>query len=111
MARRASSPRPLNVPDQEAIEVTVPRGAIRAECFMLCDGAHAVEGKLYVLGGGWNELKAPQLPWEHTAAIAVRLAIPWVDANQQLPLRLEVVDEDEVPIVPEPLLAQFTVGR
>lgn len=78
---------------------------------MLCDGAHALEGKLYILGGGWSALNVPLFPWFHSVAIAVRLAVPWIDANQPHALRLEVVDDDERPIVPEPLSAQLEVGR
>ncbi len=92
-------------------------GYIRAECFMVCDGAQAVGGKLFILGGGWDRLMIGAFPLKHGLHLAVKLAIPAIDANQPLPLRVEVADENGRPPLEEngepfqPLLGQLEVGR
>ena len=47
---------------------------------LLCDFAEAVNGKLYVMGGGWNILFAPGQPV--TMSVAAVLAVPWDRTNQ-----------------------------
>ena len=41
---------------------------------LLCDFAEAVNGKLYVMGGGWNVLFAPGQPV--TMSVAAVVAVP-----------------------------------
>lgn len=92
-----------------SLQAVVP--TLRAECFMICDGVQAVQGKLYVLGGGWDRLFVAKFPTEHTVSLAVKLAIPFQDTNERLPLRMEVLGEDGQPVVPEPLSAEVEAGR
>ena len=56
---------------------------------MLADAAHAVGGKLYVLGGGWSVQYAPG-PF----AIALKIEVPWSLAEDTHTLRIELLDED-----------------
>jgi hypothetical protein len=82
---------------------------------MLCDGAQAVNGKLYILGGGWNVTGPAPTP----SAIAVLVRVPWDEANRRHRLRLELVTEDGAPVTvggpdgQQPVLinAEFEVGR
>ena len=62
---------------------------------LLADAAQEVNGKLYVLGGGWS-VTGPALP---PMAIAIKLDVPWSAANEQHQFLLELVDQDghEVP--------------
>ena len=53
---------------------------------LLCDFAEAVNGKLYVMGGGWNILFAPGQPV--TMSVAAVIAVPWDRTNQQHELSL-----------------------
>ena len=78
---------------------------------MLADAAQAVNGKLYILGGGWSVL--------HQAApfaIALKIEVPWSEATDEHRLRLDLLDEDgRVVLGPEgePLVtvdANFTTG-
>lgn len=98
-----------------------PTGSIRstypkaAECevkvtMMLADAAQAVEGKLYILGGGWS-ITSPGAPM----AIAIKVEVPWTQANVRHTLRLALFNEDEQPIVigdqTVEMGGEFEVGR
>lgn len=82
---------------------------------LLADSAQAVEGKLFILGGGWSMLGPEPSP----IAIAVKVEVPWSDANAKHELRIELVNEDgnavsiETPIGEQnvEIRAPFEVGR
>lgn len=82
---------------------------------MLCDAAQAVNGKLYVLGGGWNIIGPEPSP----TGIAILVRVPWDEANRRHRLRLELVTEDGQPVhldgpkglQPVQISAEFEVGR
>jgi hypothetical protein len=57
---------------------------------MLADAAQEVNGKLYVLGGGWS-VTGPDLP---PMAIAIKLDVPWSAANEEHQFTLELIDQD-----------------
>jgi hypothetical protein len=59
---------------------------------MLCDAAESVGGKLYILGGGWSQVLRPHQPTN--MALAIKLGIPWTDANRPITLRAELLTED-----------------
>lgn len=59
---------------------------------LLCDAADTVNGKLYVLGGGWSVIFAPDTPAPTT--LAVKLAVPWDQTNRQIRLVARLLDED-----------------
>lgn len=80
---------------------------------MLVDAVQALDGKLYILGGGWN-VRGPQpTPF----GIAVLIDVPWEEANRKHRFALHLVDEDGRPYVAEgadtPLQigGEFEVGR
>jgi hypothetical protein len=82
---------------------------------LLADSAQAVEGKLYVLGGGWSIIGPQPAPM----ALAVKIEVPWSDANIPHQVKVELLDEDGQPIMvdtpdgeqPIEVSAQFEVGR
>ena len=82
---------------------------------LLADAAQAVGGKLYILGGGWSITGPDPTPM----AIAMKIEVPWTDANRSHKLRLALLDEDERPVMlPTPTGDQpfeihipFEVGR
>ena len=85
---------------------------IRVECFLLCDAAQEVGGKLFILGGGWDGLVASSFPWTHPHfAIAMRLAVPWVEANRPRQFRIHLRDEDGNEVLRDPMEGGFNVGR
>jgi hypothetical protein len=78
---------------------------------MLADSAQAVDGKLYILGGGWSVTGPDPAP----SALAIKIEVPWVEANIQHQLVISLLDADEQPVrigdqVVE-LKGGFEVGR
>jgi hypothetical protein len=61
---------------------------------ILADAAQAVEGKLYVLGGGWSVTGPQPTPM----AIALKIDVPWDQTNTRHNWRLELLDADGEPV-------------
>lgn len=81
---------------------------------VLADAAEAVNGKHYILGGGWDRLHAAAFPVTHPSmSVALRLRVPWHDTNQAHELELDIVDADGQSILPPPGPARgsITTGR
>jgi hypothetical protein len=80
---------------------------------MLADAAQVAEGKLNVLGAGWNVTGPAPTPF----AIGIIIGVPWHHTNRQHQYRLELVDLDGNSIVLEGMDApivfeeEFEVGR
>jgi len=78
---------------------------------MLADAAQECGGKLFVLGGGWS-VTGPLIP---SMAVALKIDVPWDQANRPHHWRLELVTEDGEPVELEgqPLRVEgeFEVGR
>lgn len=80
------------------------------EWVILADSAEVVNGKLYMLGGGWEVLSVAQpFPFHHTFAIATAYRVPWNETNQlhEIDIEIQTVDGEEVL----KLGGQFEVGR
>jgi hypothetical protein len=80
---------------------------------LLCDFAEAMNGKLYIMGGGWTDLHGDS---PVTCAVAIRLDVPWDQANQQHSLSVELHGEDGEPQsdpegTPIQLVGKFVTGR
>lgn len=80
---------------------------------LLCDYAEAVNGKLYVMGGGWNILFAPGQPVSMSVAAVV--AVPWDRTNQSHELTLQLLTDDggavEMEEQPVEVTGEFELGR
>lgn len=82
---------------------------------LLCDAAQAVNGKLYILGAGWNVTGPDPAP----SAIALQIDVPWDEANRKHRLQLRLASEDgQAVLVPTPagdrpveVRAELEVGR
>ncbi len=61
---------------------------------LLSDFAQVAEGKLYVIGGGWT-LCGPG-PFQH--ALAIKVEVPWEEANRSHRLEGALFDEDMKPV-------------
>ncbi len=86
--------------------------SIRAECFIIADGAQESNGKLYVLGGGWDTIFSAAYPMQWAAvSLAIKLVIPWNLAGEPHELVVDLVNDDGVPALPESPKLQFNVGR
>jgi hypothetical protein len=92
---------------------------------LTADSVVVAEGKLFVQGGGWDQINALGLPTRHPRiGIGVLIRVPYTETNIQhaFDLRLEDPDGKEVPLGDAPPGAtkdgkvrrvggQFTVGR
>jgi len=83
---------------------------------LLADSAQAVDGKLYVLGGGWSIIGPEPSP----IAIAMKIEVPWDQANRSHLWQLELLDADGNPVSaagpdgegqPIEISGEFEVGR
>jgi hypothetical protein len=67
---------------------------------ILADAVQAAEGKLYILGGGWNITGPDPSP----SGIAIYVEVSWDMANMQHPWKLELLTSDGDPVtVPTPM--------
>ncbi len=72
---------------------------------MLCDAVQVVEGKLYMLGGGWSVIGPDPTPF----GIAMKLDVSWTELDAPHHWELFLVDEDghevvvETPDGPQPI--------
>ncbi len=82
---------------------------------LLADAAQVANGKLYILGGGWSVTWTDPTP----SAIALKIEVPWDQANRRHAVKLQLLDADGHPVRPSiPGIAQpvevtgeFEVGR
>lgn len=90
---------------------------------LLADAAQEVNGKLSILGRGWSQPAGPA-----PTAIAIKIDVPWTEANHPHPFWLTLSDEDGQAVRIGPILGgepemvseegqpvevqgQFVVGR
>lgn len=77
----------------------------------LADSAQVVGDKLYMLGGGWNFVRAPQFPVTHTMSVAVGFAVEWLETNRRHEFRIELRNEDGGGQKIAEICGQFETGR
>ncbi len=77
---------------------------------LLADHSEAVNGKLYMTGGGWNVLRLPELPHEWGFHIALGIDVAWDETNRRHDLQVNLHDPDGVELG-EGLTAEFETGR
>ena len=77
------------IPDVSEIKITM---------MIAADSAQAVDGKLYVLGGGFNHLAVSEFPATHQFDIAMMVDVPWTETNRPYEVVVELVDADGQPM-------------
>jgi hypothetical protein len=77
---------------------------------LLCDHSEAVNGKLYLTGGGWNVLRLPELPHEWSFSIGLGIDVAYHETNDPHELLVSVQDPDGVELG-DGLTANFETGR
>jgi hypothetical protein len=77
---------------------------------LLADHSEAVNGKLYMTGGGWNVLRLPELPHEWGFHIALGLDVAWDETNRRHNLQVNIHDPDGTELG-DGLSAEFETGR
>lgn len=86
--------------------------SISLDYLLVADAADAVNGKLYLLGGGWDRLKVPQLPGPPAIPfhVAVGINVPWNSTNRKLRFAIDVLDADGGEVL-QLAGGEFEVGR
>lgn len=79
---------------------------------ILCDFAEAINGKLYVMGGGWDQIQGPN---PVNCAVAVQFKVPWTQTNQKHRLAIKLLADDGPYVAPNGqhvgIDGEFEVGR
>lgn len=80
---------------------------------LLCDFAESLNGKLYIMGGGWSGYNGPN-PVD--CALGIRIGVPWNETNTKHAMVVQLVDQDNNPVVgpdgkPFETRADIEVGR
>jgi hypothetical protein len=83
---------------------------------LLCDAAQAMAGKLYVLGGGWSQVSKTGFPGGFVMALAIRVAVPWDRANEQIPISIRLLTDQGAAVTdpadnPVEAATELEVGR
>ncbi len=74
---------------------------------LLADAVQVVQGKLYVLGGGWDTLFVPGFPARFPSlGVGLRVRVPWSWADQVVVIGVDLQDEDGARVLPTAPLAQ-----
>lgn len=71
----------------------------RIDTLMLADWAEALDGKLYVMGGGFTALRLRDFDRPHRCSLAAILRVPPADAGRPIPVsaHLETADGERLP--------------
>ena len=77
---------------------------------LLADRAEAVNGKLYMVGGGFDRTYVRQLEAGVDLDVAFGILVDYMETNQRHRFELLLEDEDNRPVLPA-VQAEFEVGR
>lgn len=77
---------------------------------LLADWAEAINGKLYVQGGGWSRVAAPPMDLPGfpapvgvvNCALAIRFLVGWDEANKKHEITIKLIDSDGHGVSPMP---------
>jgi Family of unknown function (DUF6941) len=67
---------------------------VEIRVMLAADAAQAVGGKLYVLGGGFDRINMPSVPFQFRFDLAMLIEVPWVSTNQPYEVVVELLDAD-----------------
>jgi hypothetical protein len=70
---------------------------IQITAMIPADGAQAVGGKLYILGGGFDRLVMPTQPFQYRFDLAMLIEVPWNATDAPYSLLVELLDADGEP--------------
>jgi len=84
------------------------------EFLILANHIEAINGLLYISGGGWTDLHRPIIPNQGMLithfGIGISILVPWDQTNREHSLSINVEDADGIAILTAPP-APITVGR
>ena len=83
---------------------------LEIDFLMLADHAEAVNGKLYLMGGGWDRRTVVDFRQPQAFSVSVGVLIPWSLTNRPVPLTIALTDADGQSIA-APFQTNVLVGR
>ena len=83
---------------------------MEADYLLLADRAEAVNGKLYLVGGGWDRLTLATLPGPADFDVVAGVLVGYNETNTPHQVELLLEDEDNRPVL-GPIAARFELGR
>lgn len=84
--------------------------AIEIEFLLLADRAEGINGKLYLMGGGWDRLTVNNFEQPAVINLAIGILVPWTETNETHTVRIYLETEDGTPLQPD-IQGQFAAGR
>jgi hypothetical protein len=78
---------------------------------ILADRAEALNGKLYIMGGAWNEITVQDIRQPVVISFAVGILVPWNATNEQHRMTMVIEDADSVALDTFRVDSNFTAGR
>lgn len=81
-----------------------------ADYLVLADRAEAVNGKLYMVGGGWDRVGMIQIPGPADFDVALGVLVGYNETNTPHWIELALEDDDNKNVQP-PINAQFELGK
>lgn len=67
---------------------------MEADFVILADSAQVADGKISMLGGGWDRLNVRAFPTTHPMGIAMGILVPWEQTNEKHRFRVVLRNED-----------------
>lgn len=83
----------------------------RIDSLLVADHAEAINGKLYVMGGGFDTLWAPEFPHVVRFSFAALFKVPWNDTNRRLPVKGWAVRADDGTDLGWQMQGELEAGR
>lgn len=95
---------------EQPLDVPVPTDPW-IDFFILADRAEAVNGKLYMMGGGWDRYFVQNFGQPIPVSFALGILVPWHATNKQYTVIITVEDVDRHPIPSFRFEGTFVTGR
>jgi hypothetical protein len=77
---------------------------------LVADRAEAVNGKLYLLGGGWDRITLPQFPGPANFDVALGVLVGYTETNERHVFTISLEDDDNQAVL-GPIDGQIELGR
>ncbi|MCL4545107.1 MAG: hypothetical protein M1118_11005 [Chloroflexi bacterium] len=91
-------------------EEAAPLQRTEIDFIILADRAEVINGKLYMMGGGWDALVIPQFPAQVSFSIAIGILVPWAESNEVSEFMVTIHDGDGATLT-SPFQGRFIPGR
>ncbi len=67
------------------------------EFVLIADAVENVNGKLYVMGGGWTLFRSPSFPAQVRFGVAVSVLVSWEETEAQHDIYIKIVENPDRP--------------